>query len=141
MNVRGVGRNIWPLGRRMIGDKTTSDEFVYDILNPGEIRILELYREVDSGPTLSGTLRLQALRRDSTQQDYETLSYTWGSPKRTDSIVCNGKSLGITRNLAVGLPYLRYGSRPRRLWIDAICIDQSNVRERTKQVQLMRDIF
>ncbi len=50
-------------------------------------------------------------------------------------------SLDVTRNLAVALQYLRYEHEPRVLWIDAICINQQDVPERSAQVQRMGDIY
>jgi hypothetical protein len=46
-----------------------------------------------------------------------------------------------TQNLASALRHLRYEDRPRTIWADAICINQSNVKERNEQVKLMRDIY
>ena len=50
-------------------------------------------------------------------------------------------SLDVTRNLAVALRHLRYEREPRVLWIDAICINQQDVHERSAQVQCMGDIY
>ena len=50
-------------------------------------------------------------------------------------------SLDVTRNLAVALQHLRYEREPRVLWIDAICINQQDVHERSAQVQRMGDIY
>lgn len=72
---------------------------------------------------------------------YEALSYTWGSitepeivrafdPDDADS---EPKRLSIGENLASGLRHLRLPDRPRALWIDFICIDQSNLEERSEQ--------
>ena len=75
---------------------------------------------------------------------YEALSYTWGS---TDVPVplaigqSTNETISITRNLAAALPHLRYRNRPRILWIDAICINQLDLAERSEQVQLMGDIY
>ena len=50
-------------------------------------------------------------------------------------------SLDVTRNLAVALQHLRYEHEPRVLWIDAICINQQDVHERSAQVERMGDIY
>jgi len=44
-------------------------------------------------------------------------------------------------NLVAALDDLRDQKRPLRLWIDAICIDQTNTQERNVQVGLMREIY
>ncbi len=51
------------------------------------------------------------------------------------------QALAVTQNLATALRYLRYDDRPRVLWIDAICVDQKNLQERSQQVARMVDIF
>jgi hypothetical protein len=73
--------------------------------------------------------------------DYEALSYRWGNLKMQRSISIQGKDFEITQNLYTALRHLRYAKQKRTLWIDAICIDQMNVREKNQQVQLMRDIY
>ncbi|KAI1259471.1 HET-domain-containing protein [Xylariaceae sp. FL1019] len=75
---------------------------------------------------------------------YEALSYTWGSDKGDEvAIVVNSdmKEMPLGANLANAIRYLRYPDRPRIMWIDAVCIDQTNYRERGQQVQRMGDIY
>jgi hypothetical protein len=72
---------------------------------------------------------------------YEALSYTWGDKKTFDYINVNGRSHGITRNLYHALYHMRLHNRDRILWVDAICIDQENERERGHQVQQMGAIY
>jgi hypothetical protein len=47
----------------------------------------------------------------------------------------------ITRNLDIALRHLRYLSAPRLIWIDALCIDQTNNAEKSSQVAIMGKIF
>ena len=58
-------------------------------------------------------------------------------------ILCNGGKLEVTTSLHSALRRLRDSNQIRRIWADAICIDQSPkaVEERTQQVQLMRHIY
>ncbi|KAH6721847.1 heterokaryon incompatibility protein-domain-containing protein [Leptodontidium sp. MPI-SDFR-AT-0119] len=75
---------------------------------------------------------------------FEALSYTWGSPENPVDIFI-GKhgynTLPVTRNLAEALPHLRYPDKPRVLWIDAICVNQQNIEERSSQVKRMANIY
>jgi Heterokaryon incompatibility protein (HET) len=78
--------------------------------------------------------------------DFEALSYTWGSPDQPVNIFINitflpVRALPITQNLECALQHLRYIDRPRVLWIDAICVNQQDVQERSKQVPRMTDIY
>ncbi|KAJ8131818.1 hypothetical protein O1611_g1808 [Lasiodiplodia mahajangana] len=84
---------------------------------------------------------------------YEALSYAWGSPKKDETVQVmtlateaertslRVRKLGITRNLADALRHLRFHDRPRTMWIDAICIDQSNTQEQSGQVRRMGRIY
>lgn len=76
-----------------------------------------------------------------TKPAYEALSYTWGENIDRRIIYVNGQPFTITTNLYVALRYLRKTEEARILWIDAICIDQSSVSEKTHQVGMMRDIY
>ena len=72
---------------------------------------------------------------------FEALSYVWGERTALSPILCDGRPLSITLNLELALRQLRYPTRPRILWVDAICIDQDNIEERSRQVQYMRLVY
>jgi hypothetical protein len=112
------------------------------------------YRSVDSS---SGGFRLAILQPSAhfpapitcnlveiTLDDhpiYEALSYVWGDPKIQTTLQIEGASLKVTTNLELALRYLRLPDKPRTIWVDAICIDQSNIKERNQQVRLMKGIY
>jgi hypothetical protein len=73
--------------------------------------------------------------------DYEALSYRWGGQEPDIPIPCNNHRLLITRNVADALRYLRHKDKKRILWIDAICINQSDVGEKNHQVAMMYNIY
>ena len=73
---------------------------------------------------------------------YEALSYTWGAASEGRSIVLNGScTLPITDNLFRALRRLRWPLKWRLLWVDAICINEEDVRERSAQIAIMREIY
>jgi hypothetical protein len=72
---------------------------------------------------------------------YEAVSYVWGSSARDTLIVCNGKSLKITRSLHNALCRIRLVDSPRCVWADAICINQDDNEERGYQVGQMLRIY
>ena len=72
---------------------------------------------------------------------YEALSYVWGSTENPFSIQVGARGLVVTQNLAEALFYLRYKDRPRILWIDAICVNQQDLKERSLQVKRMADLY
>ncbi|ORY13968.1 heterokaryon incompatibility protein-domain-containing protein, partial [Clohesyomyces aquaticus] len=72
---------------------------------------------------------------------YKTLSYAWGSPTRNHTVFVDNKKLLVTENLHTALLHLRNEQRALCIWIDAICINQQNLCERSQQVGMMRDIY
>ena len=79
---------------------------------------------------------------NSTQRlTYEALSYTWDSQVFSQFVWCNGQVLPITHNLSCALQRLRYPDTSRMLWVDAICINQADISERTQQVGIMKSIY
>jgi hypothetical protein len=120
------------------------EPYQYSPLNEeaGEIRLLTLH----PGPLNSEiyvVLHNETLTKTHTPA-FEALSYTWGSMENLHDIRVGSSGndfLSVTRNLAVALSYLRYAEKVRVLWIDAVCIDQKNTKERGQQVERMRDIY
>ncbi|TVY80478.1 Heterokaryon incompatibility protein 6 OR allele [Lachnellula suecica] len=72
---------------------------------------------------------------------YEALSYTWGSLGGSKEIELNGKTMQVGENLFSALFHLRSKTKERVLWVDAICINQSDTEERNHQVSLMAHIY
>ncbi|SPJ92807.1 uncharacterized protein FTOL_13772 [Fusarium torulosum] len=72
---------------------------------------------------------------------YEALSYTWGDANNKRPIILNGFSWHVTANLECALRHLRYEDKSRVMWIDALCINQNDMREKSEQVPKMWDIY
>ncbi|KAK8078538.1 HET-domain-containing protein [Apiospora saccharicola] len=74
---------------------------------------------------------------------YEALSYTWGGELTSDSprILLNGVDFPITKNLFEALCSLRLGNQDRLMWVDALCINQDDHREKGHQVGQMRFVY
>ncbi|KAJ5740799.1 heterokaryon incompatibility protein-domain-containing protein [Penicillium malachiteum] len=72
---------------------------------------------------------------------YEALSYCWQSNVRSETVRLNGIPFSVTKNLHTALSYLRDRQLERILWIDAICINQDDSDEKSKQIPLMRMIY
>lgn len=98
---------------------------------------------------------------------YDCLSYTWGDPlyhelqapqdirrttdERKNPITCGGAVICVTENLREALFQLSWNGcssdgryqyqRQGLIWIDAVCIDQGNLRERNHQVAMMNRIY
>lgn len=72
---------------------------------------------------------------------YEALSYVWGDPRVTKPIDLHGHPFPVTSNLFSALKHLRLRDTERVLWVDALCINQDDNRERSSQVPYMRHIY
>ncbi|KAH8655773.1 ankyrin repeat-containing domain protein [Xylariales sp. PMI_506] len=114
------------------------NSFEYEPLKgqKGAFRLLRLKKGV--GRNIECELVHTTLDKEN---QYEALSYTWGSTEKADTIDIHGKQLHITLNLSVILRDIRSPKTDRMLWIDAICINQEDKIERGCQVQQMRNIF
>lgn len=72
---------------------------------------------------------------------YEALSYTWGDPSDLVMIHCGRQWHFVGRNLYQALEKLRHRDRRRVVWVDALCINQSDEAEKSHQIGLMPDIY
>ena len=107
----------------------------------GGIRLLKLHLGTpDDKIVISFSLAHYDINYNDTIR-YEALSYVWGSLTDKESIICNGGSLAITHGLLHAMRHLHSKGGHRTLWIDAICINQSDDQERSTQVPLMKFIF
>ncbi|ORY11140.1 heterokaryon incompatibility protein-domain-containing protein [Clohesyomyces aquaticus] len=77
--------------------------------------------------------------------DYDALSYAWGPRDLSAHITLNGESFAVSQTLFAALHQICLGQGKsggsRKLWIDAICINQLDNVEKSHQVMLMRDIY
>lgn len=72
---------------------------------------------------------------------YHAISYTWGPADEDEFIQLDGKVKRIRRNCADVLRQVCHFRTSRYLWIDTLCIDQGNVKEKSRQVAMMGSIF
>jgi hypothetical protein len=78
---------------------------------------------------------------DKPSHPYEALSYFWGSEDKPKSISVNHQKLDITQNLHTALLHLRDHACSRVIWIDAICINQDDEKDKENQIPLMVEIY
>jgi len=118
---------------------TSTSSFAYHDLSQSrrEIRLLSILPGQLSDPI---ECQLQPHSLDE-RPVYEALSYVWGDSSNKLQIRLGGCPFHITRNLYTALRYLRKPDETRVMWIDALCINQGNIKERSHQVTLMNKIF
>lgn len=102
------------------------------------IRLLHLQAantpEADIKCTLAIATLSQGLR-------YEAVSYSWGTPSTKRTIYIEGQQVRVRENLYDCLLRARSSLEVRVLWIDAICVNQADLREKGHQIHLMPKIF
>ncbi|KAF2717503.1 HET-domain-containing protein [Polychaeton citri CBS 116435] len=108
----------------------------------GSIRILVLEPSLQFRDPIHCHLEVAQLTRAA---KYHALSYCWAT-EAGDASLCrilniHGERLPVTRNLYEGLLRLRSRTRSRRLWVDAVCINQKDNDEKGRQVAIMADIY
>ncbi|PON25050.1 hypothetical protein TGAM01_v206131 [Trichoderma gamsii] len=118
------------------------EQYSYEPLDLGRpaIRLLCLHRGGNESEITCNLFQAELHQRHDTVS-YEALSYTWGSADLTESIVIDCFFMNVTLNLYGILQQLRYQDEDRILWIDAVCIDQENKKERGHQVEQMSEIY
>jgi hypothetical protein len=108
-----------------------------DLKTPS-IRLVRIFPDL----SFYGHVQLE-MRHATTEDTYVCLSYVWGEEHTLRWIRLGGRLFQVRQNLhaflwsAIKKPHIR----SEWLWIDALCIDQSNNSERSHQVQQMGHIF
>jgi len=112
-----------------------------------EIRLIILDEGASDGPLACSLVHATASPHGPTIA-YEALSYCWGDPRDRREITVRAPeqenrehNFSVTSALHTALQRLRLGDAKRVLWIDAICINQDDLEERSSQVARMKDIY
>ncbi|KAI0134229.1 heterokaryon incompatibility protein-domain-containing protein [Xylariales sp. AK1849] len=126
---------------------TTSmtDKFEHSRLSSWSlIRVLDLLPSRNRDSPLQCQIREIALDSHRVTA-YEALSYVWGEPSGYWPVSCNGQELLVTKNCQDALFHMRRKFGKRTLWIDSICIDQTDtahgIEERSREIKKMGEIF
>jgi hypothetical protein len=112
----------------------------HPLTSSDSIRVLVLEPGRQSDP-LRASLEERRLHGDTTL--YEALSYCWGvfSLSSGKRIEIQGSAVRISDNLDEALRSLRSEQDQRVLWVDFVCINQTDIQERVCQVNMMGEIY
>lgn len=123
-------------------------KYEYTALPSSEhIRIFVLYPGTGPVDQIRGRLETTSLAQPVV---YEALSYTWEDPKKDHTIICDGCEAYIHKNAFEALSGLRravdneeedISQNSRWIWIDTVCMNQEDVREKNHQVSMMGRIY
>jgi hypothetical protein len=112
-----------------------NSDYSYALLRSDHFRVIEI-------TNLEPTIIVQLTDYpDETPPEYFALSYAWGLEQATETILCSGKPFKVTPHLKEGLRCVCTRSGSRRLWVDAICINQGDDGEKETQVAKMHHIY
>ena len=113
-------------------------EYETERLKPQEIRLIRI---LPGDNSCIVNLEIQRVFLENRLR-YTALSYTWGSPPATCLLGINRRSHYVRKNLWRFLHQRRkQGQISEWLWIDALCINQEDPKERTQQVDMMAYIY
>lgn len=110
---------------------------VYDPIYGHEIRLLTLSPGKGNAP-LCGRLDVVSLQQPPA---YKAISYVWGTAMSTSKLHLISGPLRLTSSLHEALLQFRRRKKKIRLWADAICIRQTDVNEKDRQVKMMGHIY
>ncbi|RAL60490.1 hypothetical protein DID88_000265 [Monilinia fructigena] len=128
---------------------TTKDmpPFSYNLvpISLDSIRLLSLMPNRDETAPLQCQLHEYSLQGPGNCKEthlYEALSYVWGSfDDPPQCIFINGHYLPVTANLHSALLHVRNHTFQRTLWVDAVCINQEDKKEKSLQIQFMTKVY
>lgn len=115
----------------------------YPPLSQGsDIRLLRLMPHTDKPAPIQCEVFEYSFQESSKETHlYEALSYVWGSWEPPRFISIDKHNLRVTENLRKALSHLQNRSLVRIIWIDAICINQKDDKEKARQIQSMAKIY
>lgn len=139
--IRNSRRQNWrPLPSKGLTDGSAGLEepFQYDALEGDRnIRLLLLHPRHASAPVKCSLFKIPL----ECAPQYEAMSYVWDNSSQRRIVHVNNGQIQVTANAYALLKERSSIWFPRLLWIDSICINQDHEVEKTKQVQLMGDIY
>jgi hypothetical protein len=133
---------------------TETPALTYDRLNDDEIRLISFADNYDQAEGAI-SCRLERVRL-SQNPVFFALSYAWGDGDTRKPLLVNGHPFRATQNLHNALSQIRQHaptlqkivrresaseSWTFQLWVDALCINQEDVDERSSQVPRMKDVY
>ena len=126
------------------GEEEVLTEYKYKpLVGSHTIRILNLRPGGEEAGDI--VCELVDVNLEKVKNKYEALSWSWGTDDWDKKIQIHNRGtdffFNVPRSLASALKALRRVKRVRRLWIDAICINQAKSDEKNKQVPMMAKIY
>jgi hypothetical protein len=138
----------------------------YSRLPKDRIRLLNLRPGAFDDPLSLDLVSIPFKKPYNDIKTYEALSYEWGDGHAVNQVILRDFSVGvkeryrdaknrlrfilfraigtkvlIRKNLFSALRHMRSKDRAIQIWVDALCINQPNTKEKTEQIQKMAEIY
>lgn len=72
---------------------------------------------------------------------YDAVSWCWGDVRQREKITVDGLEVDIPRNAHEVLIEFCVKQQKLKVWLDALCINQNDLDERSQQVAIMKDVY
>ncbi|KAK5711325.1 hypothetical protein LTR17_018452 [Elasticomyces elasticus] len=105
------------------------------------VRLLQSNQEVSAGNDEQRLHFHISVHRRNAAPAYNAISYTWGDLDGIVSILLDGHVLQVTRNCWYALWQAQLHHPGTHIWVDSVCIDQTNDAEKSSQVARMADLY
>ncbi|KAK4206775.1 heterokaryon incompatibility protein-domain-containing protein [Rhypophila decipiens] len=125
--------------------------YVYEplCLTDFSVRVIQLHPSQDRHARLTCEIGIIDLDPNSDAPPvYDAVSYTWGgqSPSPDHLLFCIGadgseSQVEITENARDALRRFRLSDSVRNVWVDSVCINQSDLTEKAHQISLMGLVY
>lgn len=126
------------------GSEMTDVPYVYKDLGVEQMRLFLLFpgEEKDSLRGMISTFPLPTKSKDAGTLGYRTLSYVWGGADQpTHTLITPNGTLNLHESICNALIRLRQKGSVVILWVDTICINQANEKEKEQQILYLPRIF
>jgi hypothetical protein len=113
----------------------TKGSFPPVLSNSTDIRVLKLeYNDWDSPDLIVCKFKVVSL---DDKVPYTALSYVWGNDSQVAPILIDRTSVEVRGNLWQFLRLMQKEKQTEYFWVDALCINQTDLDERSSQVAMM----
>lgn len=109
--------------------------YVYSPIEPDDFRVLKI---LEVHPQIKFSLEAFSIYE---APGYEALSYAWGTSPEMEESLCNGARFRISQTLGQALRGIHAHSGGGWIWVDAICINQTDAEEKAHQVAGMGELY
>ena len=120
-------------------DHTKHPRYIYRYVGKHEIRFVILLQGQEHE-----AINIEIIHETvDAEEGYAALSYVWGEHKKNEQpVIVGGRRVHwVTYNLWTALKQIRQKDMDLVLWIDALCINQKDKKEKSRQLPYMRWIY